>query len=1086
MDYRIGLDIGIASIGYAVMETDHNGEPIAIEALGVRVFEKAEDGKGRTLTSIRRGARCARRRIRRMEHRKERTEKLLENTFGAGVLEKIDESRADVYYLRYKGIDEQLLPEEIGKILLYFVKHRGFLSSRKSERKTMDESGMKMLGATQKNKEYFGEKGYRTIGEMIYKDERFSHEENGVKIYTTRNKENSYENTFLRELLKEEILVILNKQKEFGIVDDAFIEKYVEGIFFRSRSFDEGPGEGSPYRREGFAIGKCEFEKEEDRAPKATYTFEYCRALERLNSLRIKSYSGTREPTEEQRQVIIEKIKKQEEIKFSALRKILDMTEEERFNLLNYSAGKGLNDTEKKAFVSMRQSYAIRKCLTEENAKDEELLDGIGVVLSTLKTDDKRRKKFGDLGRLSSEEIEALLELDYSGFGNTSIKFLKKIRPYLEEGQKYSEACQSAGYDHTNRAENEKLVLLNTKEIYDTVNEINVPVVRRAVSQTLKVLNAIIRKYGSPLAVNIELARELAKTFDERREMTKNNEKRNKENETIKEELQKEFHLTVPTGQDIVKWRLYEEQGGKCAYSQQEFDANRLFEDNYCQIDHVIPYSKSFDDSYTNKVLVFTKENQDKKDRLPYEYFGQDEERWKRFEDFVNAQYAAKRNWTKVGKLLKKKFTEEDATDWKERNLNDTKYIARFMFNLIRENLQFAETSERKKKKVIATSGTITAYLRKFWGLTKDRTAGDKHHALDAAVIACVTDGIIQKVTQFHKGKESCRRIGDNYVNADGEVLSSEQYDEEFGKTLRQPYERFRDELTYRLAEDPKYYEKIFFMQQGYSDRKLDELKPVFVSRMVNKKVRGRLHKDGVSSVKIYEEHREIVTRTDLTKLKLDKEGKIDGYYKPEDDRLLYEKLLKMLQDANGDAKEAFKDKVYKPKADGTDGPEVKKVKIKESCTDGMPLKKGLAANGSMIRIDLFQKNGKNYVVPIYVKDAYAGVLPDQYCCAHKAQKDWVRIDETFTFAFSLYPNDLVYIRHKQNGKEEINGMFYYRGFDISGNQTSFISHDNSSEIRLGIQGVNYIEKYQVDVLGNVSKVEGESRKDFSDFRKKN
>ncbi|MBQ9486046.1 MAG: type II CRISPR RNA-guided endonuclease Cas9 [Clostridia bacterium] len=1111
MNYRLGLDIGISSVGFSVLQTDENGEPEKIKDLGVRIFDTAEQPKtGASLAEPRRLARGTRRVIRRRAHRRDRVMQMLKETFGADIAERIAENRDDIFYLRYAGIEKVLTPAQFGRVLLYFVKHRGFLSNRKAESK--EKEGGKLLSATKANSEYLNGKGYLTVGEMLYKDEKYSHTENGVKVYTVRNKENEYDNTFKREDLKKELEKILSVQQAGGLIDGEFAEKYLD-IFYKNRNYDEGPAKPSQYRG-GYAIGKCPFEPEENRAPKASYTFEYCAALAKLNNLKIVKGVDKRELSKDERETVLRAIKAKSEIKYDYLRKALALSDEETFSLLNYSTKKDAGntkreETEKARFVSMKNSYEIRKALTEEHKQDVSLLDKIALILSTVKSDDRRIAEFTKINGLTETEIDELLNLNAAKFGGTSIKFLNNIKPYLEKGEIYSTACQSAGYDHAkHNAGAERSRLLNTEEVRKAVDEIAVPVVKRAVSQTIKVINAVINAYGSPIAVNVELARELSKTFKERNKIKKENEERAADNERLKGLLEKEHHIHLPSGQDILKYRLYQEQGGKCAYSGKEFDINRLFEPNYAQIDHIIPYSKSFDDSFSNKVLVFTAENQNKKDRLPYEYFGGDEKRWNDFQAFVLSTY--KNNRAKAERLLKKKFTEEDAKAWKERNLNDTKYITKFVYNLINDYLLF-DPAGKFKKKTVAVNGRITAYMRKMWGLNKVREEGDKHHAMDAAVVACVSDGTIRKITEYNKGKERFLRVNGNVITADGEVMTEERYDVEYGIKMKQPYEGFSKELEYRLANNPKYYTD-FFVKTGYSEEELDKLRPVFVSRMVNRKAKGQIHDATVRSAKIYKEKGEVITKTPLEKLVLKQDDKadekyylpdcgdyyIENYHNPQDDRLLYERLLKTLIKAKKEGvsvADAFKGGVNKPKSDGTDGAPVKKVKIKSKATSGVLLEKvnGFADNGGMVRADVFTKDGKYYVVPVYIKDVYAKVLPNKAIVAKKPYEQWIEMDGSFEFLFSLYKNDLIYFEHKKginltktNSKNKddrimrVKGHLYYNSINISTGGAEFFTHDNSYEIGgLGVLTLKKLQKCSVDVLGNITFVKKEKRQGF-------
>src|SRR5699024_5672858 len=155
------------------------------------------------------------------------------------------------------------------------------------------------------------------------------------------------------------------------------------------------------------------------------------------------------------------------------------------------------------------------------------------------------------------------------------------------------------------------------------------PVVIRSLSQTRKVINAIIKRYGSPANIFIEMARDMGRHYTERREIEKQYNKNRGINEKAKSHIQ-ELHPEIgnPRGHDILKYKLWQEQDGKCAYSLKPIPMDQLFNIGFAEVDHIIPYSRSFDDSNANKVLVLSKENQNKKNRTPYEWFGDDELRW--------------------------------------------------------------------------------------------------------------------------------------------------------------------------------------------------------------------------------------------------------------------------------------------------------------------------------------------------------------------------------------------------------------------------------------------------------------------------
>ena len=236
MDYRIGLDIGITSVGWAVLENNSQDEPKRIVDLGVRIFDAAEVPKtGEALAAKRRAARTTRRRLRRRRHRLERIRYLLQKE-GLIDIEKFNEryhkgNLPNVYELRLKGLDSLLSDDEFAQILIHIAKHRGFKSTRKSE--AQDTEGGKVLKETSENQKIMLEKGYRTVGEMICKDEKFITDCPWSVVHyeiTPRNKQDDYRHTILRDMLVEEVHILFARQREMGNVhlSEALEEKYIE------------------------------------------------------------------------------------------------------------------------------------------------------------------------------------------------------------------------------------------------------------------------------------------------------------------------------------------------------------------------------------------------------------------------------------------------------------------------------------------------------------------------------------------------------------------------------------------------------------------------------------------------------------------------------------------------------------------------------------------------------------------------------------------------------------------------------------------------------------------------------------------
>lgn len=1089
---RIGLDIGVASVGWSVVECDEKGEPKRIVDLGSRIFDVAEVPKtGAALAEGRRLARGNRRRLRRKAERLSRITKLFKS-YGV----ELNFNGADVYELRAKALDEKISENDFARVLYTIAKNRGFKSNRKSEAE--EKEGGALISAAKRNQEQLLEKGYRTIGEMIvneYKTVKTNKAGMSYNVYDVHNHAGKYDKTVYRDMVSQEIEQLFSSQKRLGnnLAIDETRDAYIK-IFGDQRNFDEGPGKGSPYSAD-YKVGKCLFE-DEDRAPKASYSAELSVALQKLNNIKIAENGVSRDLTAEERAKVRALIDKQAKVVYSNVRKALNLDYNATFNISYSTKDKDLSEieqidkVEKKTIISnFENSRKIRKCLSQNNQDNNELVDEIAVVLTLAKSDSKRQEYFASerymlcKTHLTEEEIDALLSLTPAKFGMLGLTATRKILPFLEEGKKYSEACECAGYNHSVFV-GEKTALLNTAAVREQVESITSPVVKRAISQSVRVINAIIKKYGSPIAINVELAREMSKNHKERNEIKAQNEANRDNSERIQNDFIAKFGRRA-TGIEITKYKLYEEQGGKCIYSGKAIDLEKMLADeNSCQVDHVIPYSRSFNDSYNNKVLVLAKENQRKGNRLPSEYMSAEE--YTEFEARVNCYYA--NNYQKKKILLTKKINEDE---WKSRALNDTRYISRFMADLLRNHMLFEE-SALKKKKVFVYNGVMTDYARKRWGITKVREDGDFHHAVDATVIACMTDGMRNKIERYHATHELSWINKQERVDlATGEIVTIREILE---GGFPEPYVGFRKELVLRCGGNlEKMREGL--KNLGYTDEQLSQVRLPIASREPRRKKTGQIHEATVYSAKYYDEQGILVSKTPLTKLKLTADGTaIEGYFKPESDRLLYNELLTRLQQAGGKAEKAFADTVYKPKADGTKGNVVNKVKTVSKFTTGVFLDKvnGFAKNGEMHRVDVFKKDGKYYCVPVYIADVYKGVLPNKAATRGKEYDEWLEMDDTYIFQFSMYKNDLLIVENnkgiamkkmRKNDRSKtpdeitiFKDLVYFNSFNIS--VASALVEDvlGCYSVGIGLKTLSNIQKCQVDTLGNVTIIKEEKR----------
>ena len=1083
MKYSIGLDIGITSIGYAVMLLDGNDQPCRIMKMGSRIFDAAENPKdGSSLAAPRRENRGMRRRLRRKRFRKERIKALIESS---GIMNKEEMGNIylsntelpDIYEIRCRALDSVLNKEEFVRLLIHLSQRRGFKSNRKVDLQDKKSEAGALLSAVEENKRLLESKNYRTIGEMLYKDEKF--------FECKRNKADSYSNTFARQDYYDEIRLIFSKQREFGnpFASEKLENEFLE-IYLSQRAFDDGPGGDSIYGGNQIEkmLGKCTFEKGEPRAVKASFSFEYFNLLSKINSIKIISAEGKRALTENERNKIINLAFSKNSLTYKSLRKELGLSDCEHFNI-SYGE-KSVDETEKKMkFAYLNAYHTFKKAYGDYFSQwSTEKKNALAYALTVYKNDNKIISYLTQKGFDDTEISIALTLPSFSKTGNLSVMALEKIIPYLEKGQLYNEACQNAGYNFKADEQYKGKFLPANPETAVELQDLANPVVRRAVSQTIKVINAIIREFDdSPVFVNLELARELSKNFKDRKDIEKSQKENQAANERIMERLRNEFHLINPTGQDLIKLKLWEEQDGICPYSLKPINIDRLFEIGYTDIDHIVPYSISFDDTYSNKVLVLSSENRQKGNRLPMQYLSED----KKDAFYLWVDNSRLRNRKKKN-LLKETLTEDDLSGFKKRNLQDTQYISRFLLNYLKKYLQLAPNSTDRKNTIVAVNGAATAYVRKRWGISKIRENGDVHHAVDAVVIACITQAMIKRISEYSKYHEN------EYIDNNGEYFDIDKRTGEMINRFPMHYPYFRQELDILCSENPSRY-LLECPLPNYSVG--EDVKPIFVSRMPKRKISGAAHKDTIRKPYEIDGKSCAVSKVALTSLKL-KDGETENYFNPSSDILLYNALLERLKQFNGDAKAAFEEDFYKPKSNGSKGPLVKKVKIVEKSTLTVPVHNGtaIADNDSMVRTDVFYVEGEGYyLVPVYVADTVKEELPNKAITRDRSYRDWKVMDEK-NFLFSLYPNDLIHIVSKRDMKFSLvnkeatlaknyfskDVLVYFKGTDISTASLTVINHDNTYKLHgLGVKTLLLIEKCQVDVLGNITKSGKEKRMGF-------
>lgn len=1109
MKYSLGLDIGIASVGWAVLDLENE----RIHDLGVRLFEKAENPKdGASLNTPRRNARSMRRRL----HRRRQRLNYLKHYFVTRKwlteqeIFEILRTPNDPYEVRSRALDDAITYRELFIALYHIAKRRGYKSNRRNEVETSggasSETG-KVKIALEANRTLLEK--YRTIGEALHKDSQFS--------VHKRNRGGTYANSFQRADFSNEVRAILEAQQRKGLdITQKDIQLLSDEVRDDSRLiFAQRPFMTDELMMQ--MIGACTFEKNEKRAPRSTHAFEAFRMINELNNI-VFERKGIDAPKDtpailrlspEQVMQVFTFAKTKNKVAYEDIRKVLNIQPWYRFKEVR---GKIESEAtrEKNTFGELPAYHELRKALKGHDSDWHRLstspvtMDEVAVILATQKEDAPALEKMSTLSvELSMGAQKALLSLlskkPFTAFGHLSLKALRAILPHIENGLTYDKACQAAGYDF--------------RETEYDIESITNPVVRRAISQTNKVIKAIVRTYGAPYYIHIESTGELAKNYKDRMQIKKSQDENRAKNEKIIRAITDEYGILHPKGAQIVKMKLYREQRGVCLYSGETINPHQMLsDDTMYQIDHILPFSRSALDSYTNKVLVKTAENQDKGNKTPYEYFGADVERWGQFVSRVNDIYGIVDIKTLEGKekadqyrrngyAMKKRshlLAEQYSRDgWGERALNDTRYIAKFMRNFVKQTVDFAPGED--KQRVFVPNGQLTSRLRNLWGIPKSREENCLHHAQDAAIVAAVNQKTIMQANMYAKSRECKKdlqlaRTIDEKVKiltdltdvCTGEVkddvaFASEQAQlqmlqaTQLAKQLAmrdahiEPWSDFAKEVRKRTMDisTNELHNELRGIKQ-YDEEFRQNIRPIFVSRMPQRKHRGSAHKETLRAPKKQGDMSSI--RVPLTSLK---HSQLGSLAMKDTDQALYEEICqRMKSQSEKDAKageKAFVEPLYKKNRLGDNTTRIRTVKVLTKEPTGFYINDGrtFVNNGDMVCVDIYMKPNKkdaieHFFVPVYVHQAYknaprpTAIMPQP--------KEYTDIDETFTNVCRLYPNDYVRIYMKNKVHEG-----YYRGYDVSGGTLSLMAHATSDGriVRVSARKAVSIERLDISILGN-------------------
>lgn len=656
--------------------------------------------------------------------------------------------------------------------------------------------------------------------------------------------------------------------------------------------------------------------------PKSSPLFQEFRTWQMLNNLQIISETGEKRYLDiEEKDKLFEELQYTDKLKKSEFLKLL----------LNKAKGYSSNYEELIGNRTIAKLYSVAPSIKEEvfifnSAEDlqSQLIFRLWLLLYSYEGDNTPTGNGNLIARLenefgfSNQEAKGLANISFEeDYSNLSSKAIKKILPFLKEGYQYDEACLLAGYKHSEqsltREEIDNKILKDKLDLLPK-NSLRNPVVEKILNQMVNLVNALIEEYGKPDEIRIEMARELKKSAAERESMTKAINDNSKLNEAYVKEIKDYYHFTHVSRNDVIRYKLWKElesNGFKTLYSNTYIPKEEVFDKKF-DIEHIIPQSKLFDDSFANKTLELRDINIEKSNETAYDFvankYGEEglQQYLNRIENLLKSNKIGRTKY----RNLKTKLTDIPK-DFINRDLNDTQYISKKAKEMLLSIV----------KEVNTTTGSVTDKLREDWqivnimqelnwdkysalGLTevienkdgqtirkiKDWTKRNdhRHHAMDALTIAFTKQSYIQYLNNLNARSDRSSSI---YA-----IEKKELYRDEHNKLLFKPpipIDKFRSEVKKHLEQilvSIKAKNKV--VTQNINKTKCKG----GTKRVIQLTPRGQLHKET-----IYGKRQRYIT----------KEEKVGGTFSKEKIMTVCRKdyreaLLNRLEEYYNDPKKAF------------------------------------------------------------------------------------------------------------------------------------------------------------------------------------
>ena len=1036
----MGINITPSYVSYAVVDKDDKEK--LIHESGILYFSPAENPKtGESLQTPRANKRRTRLLIRR---EKRRIVNLLKAFKKIGhVTNPCSTIKQQVWNFRKKGLDELLCIEEFAAIVFHMTKMRGYKSNRLETTKVNEKGEILLTISATKDK--IQASGARTYGEFMY-SKRQKRNNNGEYVYFPE-----------REQIEAEFDMICAKQIEFDnkFLNEEFIKKIRHHLFFQR-----------PLKSCDHLIGKCSIYKEEKRAHKDSFTANIFNLLQKINNLQVFKYKPKHERfaiTEDHMRNIVMNVFKFKKVTFKTIRKICGIPDEFRINLEE--------DNTDKEFFSFKSFHTLfpvfsnlknfpfnlvktdpYEFLDNQKAIDfyDDLIAGLAVYFEEEEVVEHIRSVFekydvsnfltfenDDLNKVYIKHVMDIVS--FSQVTNLSKKVMNFFITHFQNGSTYRDV-----YEQYFLVDN-SLTLLKKLPKFEPINN---PVVNRASAEARKVINALIAKHKIE-DIFISSSKELGKSMKDRRKLSI----RSKINERVKLDLITRFEalgITNITDNLIEKGKLWIQQNERCLFSSKYISFAHLL-NSKVSITHIIPLSRSYDNSMDNKALVYTDLIALKQKKTLAQLSHTDVNLKKEYQENIQRLYDDKKlRSRKVERLLAEEFDEEEM---KTRHLTDGRYINKRVHNHIATHLFPANHVHGIPRQIIHT-------LKEFWKL--NRMAGVDSAKQPIESIMPVIDAIVMNFAT----KKIINDLTDQLHN---EVENIQM-----------------DSVSF-------YYPNI-----NIYDKITDALVNTNISRVISCKMSGELHGESIYKIQpsVRERYKEneaftlskeesqfsknrLIKRIPLEKLTLKLCDEIVSWNEGKDVELNRE-IRKRLELNGDDGKKAFAAPIILPTSKSLTPKHIKDVEVYLNNRSGVFKHKGVTLNGDLLRLDMFKYENKIYCSPLYAMDAIRKKLPNTIIFGDST----IELTQDFEFICSVYKNQKILLKkfdQKNNVTTIIKGFqsAYNRAganFILKNAQKLTITHSKTKdksvpeyfeELNVSFTNFDKIDAYKYEILGS-------------------